>query len=296
MIILNEKEYAEECLKSGQLSKNQYRDICLIANYYYHYYGYRNKRILELITDFMKENSYEYSQNQLMWNEWLEKIAAKAGKYPMHEIDGVWITSKELNVIQSLKNATLEKLAFTLLCLAKYSNLKNPNNNNWVNFEYTEIFKLARVSCKEQDRYLKTGKLRSLGLITGARKIGNLSIQVLFVDNETNVYSRDDGDLFVSDFRELGYEYLLYKGESFIRCADCGILTRGNKNGTKRYCKACAAYTPQESKSIICVDCGKRFKVNSHVTNKCRCDTCQIIKNREDTRKRVQKYRNQKDM
>lgn len=295
MVILNEKEYAEECIKTGELSKQLYRDMCLIANYYYHNCNYRNKKILLLLTEFMQDNSSEYYANPKYWDETLEKIASNAGKYPMHEIDGVWITKKELTIIQNINNAVLEKLAFTLLCLSKYNNLRNPSNNNWVNYEYSDIFRVARVTCKESERYIKIGELINLGLITVAKKIDNLSLRVAFVDNETTVYSKDDGDAFIFDFRELGYEYMLLKGyDNYIRCADCGILTKTNKNKTKRYCKSCAAYTPQEIKHLICIDCGKRFKVNSHATNKCRCDTCQTAKNREDTRKRVQKFRDKK--
>lgn len=297
MIILNEKEYAEKCIRSATFSKNPYKDLCLIANYYYHNCGYRNKKILSLLTEFMQENSYDYLVNPKMWDEILDKIASKAGKYPMHEIDGVWITARELDTIRGIQNAPLEKLAFTLLCLAKLNNLRSPHNDNWVNCEYTEIFKLARVTCPSQERYLKTGALRKLGLIDGTKKIGSLSLKVLFVDTETTEYSRQNGDLFIYDFRELGYEYMLYKGhDNFIRCADCGILTKSNKNKTKRYCKSCAAYTPQVTKKINCVDCGKSILISSHATKKCRCDICQAKKEKEDTRKRVQKFRQKQNI
>ena len=31
-----------------------------------------------------------------------------------------------------------------------------------------------------------------------------------------------------------------YKGEKYIRCADCGTLVKDNHNHTKRYCNNCA--------------------------------------------------------
>ena len=112
----------------------------------------------------------------------------------------------------------------------------------------------------------------------------NTSIRVTFIDTES------PEELFVSDFRELGYEYLKYKGENFIRCAECGILTRGNKNGTKRYCKDCAAYTPQETKTVVCVDCGNQFIVKSLNRKTCRCNGCQIIHEKELKSKRNKRY------
>ena len=87
-----------------------------------------------------------------------------------------------------------------------------------------------------------------------------------------------------------------YKGENFIRCAECGILTRGNKAGTKKYCSSCATYTPQLTKTIVCIDCGKEFIVDARLSNKCRCNDCQKEKVKQDTRLRVQKMRDKSKM
>ena len=60
-----------------------------------------------------------------------------------------------------------------------------------------------------------------------------------------------DGEsvLEISDFRELGYEYLNYIGDDkFIRCSECSRLVRKNNNRQK-----------------YCNDCYKR--INSEMTN-----------------------------
>ena len=90
----------------------------------------------------------------------------------------------------------------------------------------------------------KFNKLKELGLIEYAKKVNNLNIQVLYIDDDS------ENQLFVSDFRKLGYEWRLYKGEKYIRCADCGLLTKGNKNNTKRYCQQCAIENRKEYKKI----------------------------------------------
>lgn len=51
--------------------------------------------------------------------------------------------------------------------------------------------------------------------------------------------------LFVSDFRKLGYEWRLYQGENYIRCAGCGILVK-NTNGRRRFCKECGEQANKE--------------------------------------------------
>ena len=117
-----------------------------------------------------------------------------------------------------------------------------------------------------------------------------MNCRVTFINDE------DTEEMFVSDFRELGYEYMAYKGDNFIRCRECGILTRGNKNGTRKYCKDCATYTPQETKTIVCEDCGIEFEVagNNKRTTKCPCCYNEYRKN--CIRDNVKKYREKNKM
>ena len=104
-------------------------------------------------------------------------------------------------------------------------------------------------------------------------------------------YINDDSEkvLFISDFRELGYEYLKYKGENFIRCRECGVLIRNNKAGTKKYCSKCSGYIPQEVKTVVCIDCGKEFKVPGNNKRTIRCQECKIEHIREYDRIRKSK-------
>lgn len=292
MIILNEKEYAEKCLNEDVINqdKNPYQVVSVLAKYYYHIYGYRKKKIYGLLIEYLKRYYPRYEMNIENWEKNVSKLAVNAGKEDLFEISGVKITKPELLKIQSVKNKAKEKLLFTMLCVAKFNMKKNPNSNGWVNVETRDIFKMARVSCTSVEQDIKIGEFRQLGLLELPKKNGNLNFRVTFID--------DDGDeeLFVSDFRELGYEYLLYIGRNYIRCAECGILIRGNKNGTKKYCNSCSTYTPQKTKIITCVDCGKEFEVDSKNNKSCRCNECQKIKNRDDTRYRVQRYRENKEM
>lgn len=268
MIVLNEKEYAEECLKNKTIDDKPFYTLSILAKYYYYCFGYRKKKITELLIDFMEKAYPRYSCNKAMWDENIEKIAKNVGKYTLYEIDGVWITKAELETIENIKNKVLERLAFTLLCLAKLSNIKNPNNTGWVNNDAKEIFTLARISCSVSNRYERLGELHQLSLLEFPKRIDNLSCRVTYINDDSEKI------LFVSDFRELGYEYLKYKGENFIRCRECGILIRNNKAGTKKYCSKCSGYIPQEVKTVVCIDCGKEFEVDSKNNKSCRCNEC----------------------
>lgn len=268
MIILNECEYAEQRLKNNDIGEKPYITISIIAKYLYHKMGYRKKKIIEALTSFMEKSSKDYLANRHYWDGHIEKIASNAGQYELFEINGVWITKAEFAKIAELQDQLLEKLAFTLLCLAKLYNLRNPNNNSWVNNEVREVFKLARISCRTDDMYEYLCELEYEGYLESPKRNDNLSNRVTFAEA--------DGEkiLLVSDFRELGYEYLKYRGGNYIRCAECGLLVKGNQARTKKYCQKCSVYTPKATRVVSCVDCNVEFTVDSRATRAERCPCC----------------------
>ena len=282
MIILNEKEYAKNCLQNGIVDTKPFITLSILAKYYYHECGYRKKKITTLLLEYLSKYYPRYKLNEFSWQTSIEKIAANAGVYRLYQINGIKITKNEMKTITNLHNKCLERLMFTMLCLAKLSNEKNPNNNGWVNAEAKDIFKYARISCKSDEREIKIGKLWQMGLLEFSKRNDNLNCRVTFIDN-------DDEELFVSDFRELGYEYQKYRNESFIQCAECGILTRNNKNGTKKYCKNCDGSIPQETKLIMCIDCGKSIEIKSKNNKTNRCINCQKEYIRQYDRERKRK-------
>jgi hypothetical protein len=213
----------------------------MYARFLYHEYGLRKTKIIKVLDDFMKNNYPRY--NPVDWSSSIEKYAVKAAKYPLCECKGVWITENELKTIEEIHNKVLERLAFTLLCLSKFRNYRNSKNNNWVNYSNGEIYKLACINTTAFDKDLKFNQLRELGLIEYAKKVDNLNIKVLYIDDES------ENKLFISDFRKLGYEWRLYKGEKYIRCADCGILVKKNSNRNK-YCKDCAKIIKNDQNKI----------------------------------------------
>ena len=289
MIVLNEKKYAIECLENGFVGRKPFFTLSIIAKYYYYCLNYKKSKIEMLLNNFMFKNySIGYQSDRLSWQDTIEKIVKKVNNYTLLELDGVKITKSELETISGIGNPNKERVMFTILCLAKFGIARNPQNNGWVNTDSKEIFKMARVSCKAKERELYIGDLCDRGLLELPKRNDNVSLRVTFIDD-------GEEELFISDFRELGYEYLKYNGENFIRCAECGILTRGNKNRTKRYCKDCAAYTPQKSKTIICVDCGKEIVISGNNKRTIRCDNCQIKADKENARIRKQKQRHKEN-
>ena len=289
-IILNERVYAEKCLEGGKITGKPFNTLSILARYYYQVHGYRKTKIYNLLIKFMEDNYPLYLCNKTDWDNTIERIANSAEKYELFEIDGIWITKSEMNTIDSVKSPSLRRVLFTLLCLAKLGMAKNPNNNGWVNHEAKEVFSLARVNCRADERYQYYSKLNQIGLLEFAKRNDNLSVRVTYIDEDS------DSLFFVSDFRELGYEYLNFHGGNFTRCKKCGILIRDSKRHDKLYCSNCKGYEKQVTKKIICVDCGKEFEVDARTSNKCRCDACQREKNKINTRNRVRLFREKRRM
>ena len=196
MIVLNEKEYAEQCLKSKTIGDKPFFTLSILAKYYYHCHGYRKKKITDLLISFISECYPRYSCNRADWDSHIEKLATSAGKYTLFEIDGIWITRAELDTIEGIHNKVLERLAFTMLCLAKLGNARNSKNNGWVNYTAKDIYSMARISCSVIDRYEKLSQLNQLSLLEFPKKNDNLSSRVTYVDDDSEKI------LFIYDFRE----------------------------------------------------------------------------------------------
>lgn len=90
------------------------------------------------------------------------------------------------------------------------------------------------TSIKRQSQLFRM--IRDAGMIKFSKKVGNTNVKVLFSDDDETV-------MHVTDFRNLGYQYLMYHGEPYFKCANCGIVTkiRNPKNSRgQKYCSSCA--------------------------------------------------------
>lgn len=291
MIVLNEKGYAERCLSSGIPEAGTiYQVLFILAKYYAHTLEFKKPEIIVALQEFVAKHYPRYDTSKEEIDKYIEKYAASAKGSQYHEIDGVWITPKEVKKIEALQYTSLRKLAFTLLCIAKFNNLKNHSNDFWVNEDYKSIFSMANVIVNADARYDLMRSLYLAGFIEFAKGITNLNVRVI-VAEQKDTYDKSAGDFCVDDFRTLGYEYLYrVQHENFIRCGECGILVRGNENGTRRYCNKCSGYMPMAFRTIDCTDCGRKIEIisTSRIT---RCPTCRKDAKKRLLRDRVRRFR-----
>lgn len=284
-LIMNERIEAERIIENGDINFDTGAKLSLLARYYAHL-GKKPKEIKLLLNDIMTKNYNNYHIDD--WELSIQKYVNKAKKYSIIEIDEIPITKNELQTISQINNKKLEKLAFVLLVLAKFCNMRNDKNNNWVMVDEYSVFARARITGNTVAQYSCFYKLAKMDLITYSKKVDNINVRVGFIDNDSDIVLR------VTDLRELGYQYLMYKGEKFIKCAECGIVTRATIHN-KKYCKNCAGYQPIVTKTVKCCDCGKEFEIESN-SRKIRCDECYKIERQRINRENISKYRSKIDM
>lgn len=292
--ILNEKEFVQICLQHNTFEKdNIRRTLELIAQYYYQYLGFRKVKITSLLLEFLEKSYPPHLLNKRKWELTCEKIARHTGGKPLLEIEGVWLTEKELETIKGIESKTIARLAFTMACIAKMNNARNAKNNGWLNLDTKIIFEAASVAGGRTSRDMRIADMLDMGLIEIPKKTDKVNIRVAFLDDDSA------NALFVSDFRELGLYFrkaILMERKCYIgKCRDCGVYFKQPKKsiipGDLETCPNCIEERNKMKPPVlvqkVCVDCGKVFYVDARANQKTRCNDCYTVYRREQ--KRLQK-------
>lgn len=233
-IVLNEYEWAERAIRDKLLGKKPYETLSRVAKYYT-YKNYSRREVRRLLDEFLLQ--CEPAVSLVTWSDTLDSAAKSAAKYPLVMIDSIDITKPELERIDALPGKPIRRLAFTLLCIAKYMYALSESTNYWVTTPDNEIMKMANISTSIKRQSSMFGQLKDAGMIRFSKQIDNLSVQVLFTEPGDTV-------LRITDFRNLGYQYMKHHGDPYFECANCG-LTDKIKNPTsgrpQKYCPQCAA-------------------------------------------------------
>lgn len=228
---MNEREYAENAIRARDLGTRPYDTLCRVAKYYY--LDHSKKDIRRMLDQFLIQ--CDPSASLTGWSDTLDYIVKNINKYPLIEIDNISISKSEMGKIDKADSVQARRLAFTLLCISKYWDIVYTLNNHWVNTPDSEIMKMANISTSIKRQSILYAKLNDMQLIRFSKKVDNTNVQVLFSDNGEETMS-------VSNFANLGYQYLKYHGGNFFECENCGIVTKQNdcRSNKKKYCDKCS--------------------------------------------------------
>lgn len=235
-ISLNEYEDAEFYLSERDLSGDIANKLRVIARYYLDK-KMKKAEVREKLCQHISRIGESPTLNY--WSDMIDYAIKRAAKTPLITIGSIPINSQELKKIDELKGVQLQRLAFTLLCLSKYRYAVNPDCNHWICFEDSDIMRMAnvKVSLKRRAELYRT--LKDMGYLRFPKKGDSISMQVLMAEDEC-----DETVLNITNFKNLGYQYLKYKGEPYFECANCGDTVKRNANTVGRpqkYCDQCAA-------------------------------------------------------
>lgn len=245
-IVLNEYEWAEHMIENHDLGKKPIETLTRVAKYYLEN-GYSKKEIRKMLDTFMLQCDPLVSL--VRWSETLDRVAKGAGKFPLIRVDGIDITETELERIATLSGKQVRRLAFALLCVAKYWDAVSEQNNHWANCSDKEVMQMANINTSIKRQSAMFAELKRAGFVRFSKKIDNLNVQVLFMEHGKTA-------MYIQDFRNLGYQYFKYYGGPYFECANCGITVKAQKPSRGRrqkYCPSCAVelHTKQKVESVM---------------------------------------------
>ena len=235
-IVLNELEWAKNAISNHSLGNKPSETLSRVARYYF--YGGKNKPETRALMEKFLTDCDPYI-SIVKWSDTLDNVLKYASRRPLLMIESIPISKPEIDIIKSISGAQAQRLAFTLLCIAKYNFIAGNNQEYWVSTPDSEIMRMANIQTSIKRQSLLFANLRDAGLIYFSKRVDNLSVRVLFVKS-------GDTAISVKDFRNLGYQYMNYiehNGKYFV-CESCGLTTKENSSDPrgrkKKYCNECA--------------------------------------------------------
>jgi hypothetical protein len=302
MIIFDELSFANRMIKKGFVKCFSVYELSVYAKYLKSINKTNEEIEAELISFSNKWNKdfvYEVDYPKI------DKAIKSIDEYSLRIAESIHITENEWNKIMGLNNEKYRRILFIMLVISKYykcnnTKIEKDENSNtsmdkykdiyFCNFSDADILKLSGVKFRDKDEKNKMFnyfyKNDYMDITQGKKSIR--IIKIINKEGEIKETIRDYDNII------LYYERLI--GEKIGECKECGKLFRQSKSNNGEYCYKHRGYHPQGHKTIKCVDCKKEFIVDARNMTKKRCDECQKINSKEKTRKRVQKFRINKNM
>lgn len=239
-IVLNENKWAEQAINDGRFLEAPVETLNRIAKYYYSQ-SMTKKQVKQQLSEYVY--SCDPSAPSTLWEPVIERAVKYAQKSPSISIKEIVITDKEFNTIHNLTGKQEQRLAFTLLCIAKFNNMVNSQNNYWVSTPDKEIMKMANINTSIKRQSKMFHDLRELGLLKFSKRVDSLSVQVLYADDSGSP------QMSITDYRNLGFQYMSQSNNGFFICEKCGVVEKNKRADTgrpRKYCADCAKKVKHE--------------------------------------------------
>lgn len=270
-LVMNEIAQAENIINSGDFGSKPGISIFLVARYMAQVLNMEPNDISERISNIMAQTVPGFIKAN--WKDKIDTAAAQGNKRKLTYIKSIGVTKSEMEKIDTLPTKRLRRLAFTMVVIAKYYNIKNNVSTDWINCQPSDVFRMACINATKPEQAAMYRELTDAGIIGFSNKTGSVNAHVLIIDGG------DDYIFEVIDMRNVGHSYMMYQGKSYAVCQRCGITFKNSKMNNRKFCKECSNWHPIERRRFNCCDCGKDVFVVSRNTKSIRCPTCQTKEN-----------------
>lgn len=219
-------------IENNALGRKPSETLRRVARYYYDK-GNGTRKVRAYLERFIVSCSPTASIPK--WANAIETAIKFAKKRKAIKIEYISISVAEMSEIDKLPSAPERRLAFTLLCLAKYWDIVSGSHNHWVNSKDSEIMCMANIHDTSRAQSVMYHDMMEKGMIRFARRVDNTNVQIFFI-------SEGEEAIRISDFRNLGYQYEMYHNpKKFYKCEKCGLTLRRRGSGRPaKYCSDCA--------------------------------------------------------
>lgn len=247
--IFDEKKYVEKMIAEQYVdTSNPTNTIRKLARYNFYVNKYGAAKNYNNIVEYMSANYEDFSE--FAYQKDIDGCIKDVHKTPWKNITTVDIVKSEIEFIQSLDDIRKQKIAFVLLCTAKYRDAYNENNNHKTDISVTDLYKMARVVLPQNERTMFLYFLTQDNLIEKHTFASVKNKKLLFVSdnpNEEVVISLQE-----VDFLELAYVYLDYINNhiGYGRCEKCHRFIKHSKTKPRKYCEECAKEVLTEQKRL----------------------------------------------
>ena len=228
-IYLSDREFTERVLDTRSMGKNAADAMTIMARYYYSE-GYKKREVRKRLESALLICD-PYAQLQ-QWQDTLDGIVRQCDKRAAVEIDYIPITVNEMKIVRGMDGKQAQRLAFTLLGIAKFWDAALAYNDHWVRTPDREIFSLANINTSIKRQCAMMHDMRECGMLTFRKRVDDLRVRVNYIQN-------DEPEILLTDYRNLGNQYMMHIGDGFFQCEQCGITLR-KKSNSHKYCPACA--------------------------------------------------------
>lgn len=230
-VILKETEILKDAL-NGVVDKKPMATLRVLTKYYLAN-GLTKEQVENKLDTYMRENYKGYKPSK--WKDLINQLVKSVtnyNNYAMCDVDSIDITDNEWNSILVLENKQLEKLAFILLVYCKINKVKNPDCDNKINQNLTDILTEAGLQRTDASKML-LNYLYNTGMISVGKSCNSTSIKINYIEENGIVKFGIDNFVNVISY------YDEYKNDKkYVSCECCKKRIIKTKHNIK-YCQKC---------------------------------------------------------